>query len=80
MPKTKDEDPVLDVSQLVNIYDGPVFFDRAEDIIVYWVKANEEKINKIFLPKKPVLSSVPTAPVNINIELKFDDERYTYFF
>lgn len=80
LPKTKDEDPVLDVSQLVNIYDGPVFFDRAEDIIVYWVKANEEKINKIFLPKKPVLSSVPTAPVNINIELKFDDERYTYFF
>ena len=80
LPKTTDEEPVSNVSQLVNIYDGPVFFDRAENIVVYWAKAKEEKINKIFLPKMPVLSSVPKTAVNRNIELKFDDERYTYFF
>ena len=80
LPKTTDEEPVSNVSQLVNIYDGPVFFDRAENIVVYWAKAKEEKVNKIFLPKMPVLSSVPKTAVNRNIELKFDDERYTYFF
>ena len=77
--KTND-DSTIDASQLVNLYDGPVFIDRTQDTIFYWVKAKEEKVNKIFLPKKPVLSSVPKTAVNRNIELKFDDERYTYFF
>ncbi|EMB19411.1 hypothetical protein HMPREF9723_02625 [Treponema denticola OTK] len=78
--KKTNDDSTTDASQLLNIYDGPVFIDRTKDTVFYWVKAKEEKVNKIFLPKKPVLSSIPKTAVNRNIELKFDDERYTYFF
>ncbi|UTC77948.1 hypothetical protein E4O04_08015 [Treponema sp. OMZ 799] len=76
----KTEEAIPEASQLLNIYDGPVFIDRTQDSILYWVKAKDENVNKIFLPKKPVLSSVPKTAVNRNIELQFDDERYTYFF
>ncbi|UTY28580.1 chitobiase/beta-hexosaminidase C-terminal domain-containing protein [Treponema putidum] len=78
--KEINEDSLPDVSQLLNIYDGPIFIDRTQDTMIYWAKENEENVNKIFLPKKPILYSVPKLPVNRNIELKFDDERYTYFF
>lgn len=70
------------LSDLLNIYDGPIFTDRTKDLFLYWTNKDFEdgKINKMFLPKKPVLSSVPQEPVNRNIELNFNDKRYTYFF
>ncbi|WP_253695182.1 MULTISPECIES: chitobiase/beta-hexosaminidase C-terminal domain-containing protein [unclassified Treponema] len=74
------EEPSPEISHLLNIYDGPVFIDRSKDCVFYWTKTKEGKINGISLPKKPSLSPVPAAPVNRNIELKFDDERYDYFF
>ena len=76
----KNDEPSL--SELLNVYDGPIFTDRTKDRLLYWTNKDfqDGKINKIFLPRKPLLSWVPNEPVNRNIELNFDDNRYTYFF
>lgn len=78
--KTPLKEPLK--TELVNRYDEPVFTERTEDAILYWYceEENGGKINKLFLPKKPVLLGCPPTPVNANVELSFEDVRYTYFF
>ncbi|WP_029409446.1 chitobiase/beta-hexosaminidase C-terminal domain-containing protein [Treponema pedis] len=75
----KDKDVLQ--KEKFTIYDGPVFTERNEDEILYWYCKEIEngKINKIELPKKPELSGCPLNPVNSNVELMFEDLRFSYF-
>ncbi len=72
----------LPKEKLLQKYDAPIFLERDKDLVLYWVCEgyNDGNINKIEFPKMPKLSGCPDKPTNQAVELKFDDDRYDYFF